>query len=38
MALKGMWNEFATTGQYQVTAGHYWGADQIVAYLVYLRS
>jgi hypothetical protein len=42
VTLKGMWNEYATTGQYQVTAGpcpgSCWNATQIVAYLVYLRS
>lgn len=36
--LKGMWNEYATTGQYQVTAGSFWTPAQIVAYLQYLRA
>jgi hypothetical protein len=37
-SLKAMWHEYATTGQYQVTASVFWNPNQIVAYLQYLRS
>jgi hypothetical protein len=33
-----MWNEYANTGQYQVRAGVYWNAGQIVTYLQYMRT
>jgi len=37
-ALIGMWTEFASTGSYEVTAGVFWNAAQIVSYLQYLRT
>ena len=33
MAVLTIWNDFVTTGRYEPTAGVYWDAEKIVAYL-----
>jgi len=33
-----MWNEYASSGEYEVRANVFWKADQIVAYLKYMRT